>query len=211
MKKPLKDQAYAKIKSMILKNEFSSDNAITELGLSSTLGIGRAPIREALNLLAKDGLIQLFPNKGAILKRWDPIDLIKIYEVRQVLDPLAAKLAIARIDIELLQKIEQSIQNMDSDWATGMQLSHDLHDLIYRSCGNTYLWEVYNSLSLKIEVSRFFLWNMYSATSDRKAVEKRKKEHIAILNAVRDKDTKLAEKLSRKHISNVIAEVKKWL
>lgn len=211
-KKPLKYQAYEKLKRMIISNQISHKNPITELELSRTLAMGRAPIREALNLLSKDGLIQLIPNKGAILRQFSSHDLIQIYQIREVLDPLASKQATGRIDLSELKKIKKKYLNKKkSDWESGRQFSQELHSLIYRSCGNPYLMEVFENLILKIEVSRHSLWNLWTNSADLKIIERRKQEHAEIIRALKERDAENVEKISKKHISNAIRDTLQWL
>jgi DNA-binding GntR family transcriptional regulator len=69
IQKTKKHRAYESIKAMIVSNHARLGDAFTELSLSKTLKMGRTPIREALNLLEKDGLIHLLPNKGFFVNR----------------------------------------------------------------------------------------------------------------------------------------------
>lgn len=208
VKKSLKHRAYENIKKMIISNQISHEIPITELELSKTLGIGRAPIREALNLLSKDGLIQLIPNKGAILKRFSIHDLIQIYKIREVLDPLAAKQSIGRVDPSEVKKIEEKfLRKKNPSWESGEQFSQELHSLIYQSCGNQYLIEVFQSLILKIEVSRHFLWDLFARSGDLGVLERRRNEHVEIIRLLKEKDTKNIIKISKKHICNAIKDI----
>lgn len=207
-KESLKQQSYEKIKTMIISSQISPDHPITELELSKTLKVGRGPIREALNLLSKDGLIQLIPNKGGMIKKFSSQDLIQIYQIREALDPLAAKQAIGRIDISELENLERKLLTADmSNQESGRQFSKDLHSLIYRSCGNPYLLELFENLQLKDEVSWNSLWNLWSKESDSKTIEKRMNEHLEIIRCLKEKDAGKAEKISKEHISNAIQDI----
>ena len=152
-------------------------------------------------------------HKGAFINKITLWDLIDIYTLRHVLDPLAAGLAIGKVPLEEITAIEEKIQNLNRnpDWESSHQLSQNLHELIYRSCGNNYLREVYKNLTLKIEASRYYLWHMWKAASDRQAMERRKQEHVDIAHALRCRDLESAEKSSREHIFNVLSEIKKMV
>jgi len=211
-KESLKHQAYEKIKKLIISNQISHKHPITELELSKTLKVGRAPIREALNLLSKDGLIQLIPNKGGFLRQFSSHDLIQIYQIREVLDPLATKQAIGRIDLSELEKIEKKyVPQKITDWESGRQFSKELHSLIYHSSGNPYLMEIFENLQLKNEVSWNSLWNLWTKVPHAKVMEKRKEEHLKIIRALKKKDAQGAETESRKHISDAIQDILKMM
>jgi DNA-binding GntR family transcriptional regulator len=204
----LKELAYEKIKYLIVENQISHDRQITELELNKALQVGRAPIREALNLLSKDGLIQLIPNKGAILRRFSPHDLVQIYQIREVIDPLATRQAIERFDLSELERIEgEYASRAITDWKSGRQFSKELHSFIYRSSGNPFLSAVFEDLQLKNEVSWNSLWNLWKRAPHTSAIEKRRREHLAILQSLKKRDAQSAEAKSREHISNALRDL----
>ncbi len=201
-----KNQAYESIKTMIVSNHINRDHPFTELSLSAALQVGRTPIREALNLLAKDGLIQLIPNKGFILRRISSDDLVRLYQVREVLDGLAAKHAALRLDLSKLAKIENKyLRGGHLEQESARQLSSELHSLIYRSCGNPYLVETYEGLRLRVALGMNSLWQLWSGHTD--LIERRTREHAEIICRLKDRDAEGAERVSREHISNVIRDI----
>jgi DNA-binding GntR family transcriptional regulator len=204
----LKQQAYEKIKKMILANQISQEHQLTEQGLNQILKVGRGPIREALNLLSKDGLLHLVPNRGAFLRQFSPHDLIQIYQIRERLDPLAARQAIGRIDLIELDKIEKKYTSRKmASWKSDLQFSKDLHSIIYRSAGNPYLLEIFENLQLKNEVSWNSLWSLWMKVPRAKVIEKRKEEHLRIIRALKKGDAQRAENESRKHISEAMQDI----
>lgn len=192
---------------MILSNQISNDHPITELELSKTLAMGRTPIREALNLLSKDGIIQLIPNKGFILRQISYEDIIQIYQIREVLDPLATRLSTERIDLSKLEEIEEKYLRKKSDWESSRQFSQELHSLIYKSCGNPYLIEMFESLDFRIEAKRNSAWNLWIKFNDTVVIERRKQEHAEIIQALKEKNSEAAEKMSKEHISDAIRDI----
>ncbi len=207
-KRPLKFQAYETIKEMITSHRITPGRAITEMDLSKTLGIGRTPIREALNLLSKDGIIQLFPHKGAVLKPVSYESLIHIYQIREVLDPLAARQAIGRIDLAQLKRIEKKyLHARGADPQAGRHFSRDLHSLIYRSCLNPLLTEIFESLHVRMEVCLHSLWELWARAQDRKLMERRNQEHLAIIQALRKKNGEQVTLISRNHISRALNDI----
>ena len=208
--KTKKFQAYESIRSLILSNQIGGEVPITEIALCEKLGIGRTPIREALNLLSKDGLIEIVPNKGFFLKRISHDDLIKIYQIRERLDPLAAKYAASRIEkprLEELETVYLAGTSIPPDWDVGRRFSCDLHSLIYRSCGNKFLIEIYENLRLRLDLGINHLWQLWARSGDRSLIERRTKEHAEIIQLLKNGDAAGAETASRDHISNTIQDL----
>ena len=207
-KPPLKFQAYETIKEMITSHQIAPDRAITEMDLSKILRMGRTPIREALNLLSKDGIIQLVPHKGAVLKPVSYENLIQIYQIREVLDPLAAQQAIGRIDLAHLKEIEKRyIRREDTDQRAGQDFSRELHSLIYRSCLNPYLTEIFEGLHVRMQVCLHSLWELWARADDHRLMARRKQEHLAIIRALRKRDAEGAAHISRLHISRALDDI----
>jgi len=207
-RRPLKFQAYETIKRMITGNQISPDHPITEMDLSKIMGIGRTPIREALNLLSKDGVIQLIPHKGAILKPISYNNLIHIYQIRELLDPLAAQQAIGRIDLAKLEEIEAKyLRGNTVDLDAGHYFSQELHFLIYRSALNPYLVEIFENLLFKIQVCMHSLWNLWRQTGDLKFIKRRNQEHAEIIRALKQNNSEYAARISREHIAKAIEDI----
>ena len=208
VRQPLKFAAYETIKELITSHRIPPDRPITEMDLSKILGMGRTPIREALNLLSKDGVIQLVPHKGAVLKPVSYENLIHIYQIREVLDPLAARQALGRIDLTELKEIEKKyLRRKDSDQEAGQHFSRELHSLIYRSCLNPYLTEIFESLHVRMQVCLHSLWELWARANDRQLMARRKQEHLAIIRALRKKDGDRVAQISRNHISRALNDI----
>ena len=160
------------------------------------------------NLLSKDGVIQLVPHKGAVLKPVSYENLIHIYQIREVLDPLAAGQAIGRIDLARLKEIEKKyIRREDNDQEAGQHFSRELHSLIYRSCFNPYLTEIFESLNVRMQVCLHSLWELWAKANDHHLMARRKQEHLAIIRALRKRDADGAAHISRNHISRALNDI----
>jgi DNA-binding GntR family transcriptional regulator len=158
--------------------------------------------------LSRDGLITLLPNKGIILNQIKNEDLVHIYRIREALDPVAARHAAAGIELSKLQEIEMKYQkNSKDDWENGREFSNELHTLIYKSCGNPYLVEIFENLSMKIQLSRSSLWEFWSRSGDTRSVERRYQEHMEIIRLLKERDADGAEKVSKTHISRTIQDI----
>lgn len=203
-----KYQAYESIKTRLISHQLTPEHPLTELSLSRILGMGRTPIREALNLLTKDGIIQSIPNKGFIPRKLSAEDLLRLYQIREVLDGLAAGLAAERIELSEIDKIENKyFDGRLPDWESGRCLSAELHSLVYRSCGNPYLLEIYKGLELKVDLAMHSLWKFWLASNATESLQRRNQEHAKIIRCMRERDPVGAERESKEHISNTIKDI----
>ena len=92
----LSEQAYRLIRRMIVRLELAPGAVIREDELQHQLGIGRTPIREALQRLARDQFLVVIPRRGMIVSSIDVAELSMLYETRAILEPYAARLACQR-------------------------------------------------------------------------------------------------------------------
>ena len=92
----LSDRAYADIEEMIVFLKLAPGSAISEAELSSHLGIGRTPIREALQRLAREKLVQILPRRGIIVSPIDVAAQLRLLEVRRELERMIARSAARR-------------------------------------------------------------------------------------------------------------------
>lgn len=102
----LSDQVYRHLLGEILSGELASGTALREPELATTLGVSRTPIREALGRLAKDGLLEIRPNRSAVVRRLRGEELRHIYQVREALEGLAAELAAGKLTREDLARLK---------------------------------------------------------------------------------------------------------
>src|SRR5215469_13588235 len=104
----LHEEAVAHVRTMLLEGQIPPGARIPERELCERLQISRTPLREALKVLAAEGLVQLLPNRGARAARLTDKDLRDLFEVCQGLEALAGELACERINDAQLAEIEAS-------------------------------------------------------------------------------------------------------
>jgi DNA-binding GntR family transcriptional regulator len=134
----LADQAYIAIRNAIVSLELAPGAVIDERALIERLGIGRTPVREALRRLAHEQLVEVFPRRGMFVTNVDVRDLARISEVREALEPEAARLAAERAtedEREELAELGDSIKR----GADLMALDERIHRAIYVAAHNLLL------------------------------------------------------------------------
>ena len=92
----LSEQAYQQIRRMIIRLDLAPGEVVREDALQRQLGIGRTPIREALQRLAREQFVTVVPRRGMLVSRLDVAELSMLYETRAIMEPYAARLACVR-------------------------------------------------------------------------------------------------------------------
>ena len=96
----LEAKVYTELEEAILADELKKGEALTELGISEKLGVSRTPVRGALHRLAEEGLIEIAPNRGAVVVGVTKEDLIDVYRIRMRLEGLASAMAAEKMTPE---------------------------------------------------------------------------------------------------------------
>jgi len=197
----LSDKVYNILLDRIITRKIKPGEKLIEEELAENLGISRTPVREALNRLFKDDLIELIPRKGGYIKKLTVRDVEEVYEVREILENLSVRLAIPLIREKDIKRIEQLVQKAEK--LTGkdrmkaqVNIDAELHNLIINSCGNRRLQKMIKSLYNFIQAFRV-LEAQHPQRSD-KAFE----EHKMILQALSRREAERAAELMNQHIRN---------
>lgn len=196
------DRAYEAIRATILRGEAAPGTPLSVPELSRRLGISRSPVREAIFLLERDGLAVSMPHKGAVVAGGDPADLQELYELREVLEGLAARLAATKMTDAAVEELRQSVHRHETAVKNGDfegHISEDLafHEVVHRLSQNRRLIKSLDSLRAQIRLVLF--WTASRPGNPKRAV----KEHKAILNALKKRDPDVSEKVTRDHIRRV--------
>ncbi len=211
----LADQAYRRVRRMICTAELEPGAVLSESELCEQLGLGRTPVREALRALASEHLIDVYPRRGMFVAGVDPRDLMAISEVREQLEPFAAKLAAERredADLEVIDQLltdlaayERSGVELDRSWSSDqvlMDLDERIHNVVYQASHNAYLAE--DLESYYTHALRIWFLGLTKVTHLHQAVL----EHREILEAIRDGDAERAAMVMGKHIEGFEAEMR---
>ena len=192
----LADQAYHAIRGLIVSLELAPGAVIDERQLVERLAIGRTPVREALRRLAQERLVEVYPRRGMFVTGVDVRELARLSEVREVLEPEAARLAAERATDADRRELGALLAELDTAGGELMDLDERIHRAVYRAAHNDLLeatLEQYYVLALRI-------WSMAldRAHDLGEAVE----EHRALLEAIRSGDAERAADTMRAHVQN---------
>lgn len=200
----LSSRAYDEIRGRIIRLELAPGAVIDERDLQDRLGIGRTPVREALQRLARDQFVVVMPRRGMLVSSIDVSELSMLYETRSVMEPYAARLACARGTREHWVAMSDTIDEASS--ASGDEALLDIdrrcHEITWAAASNRFLTD--NLDMLYAHSDR--VWHMYlSAVADtRHAVV----EHAEILDALAGRDADRAARLVEAHIRSFDEQVR---
>jgi DNA-binding GntR family transcriptional regulator len=192
----LKDVAAEEIRNRILDGRLPPGTRLVEDDLAKTFAISRMPVREALTILETEGFVEMTPRKGASVSVVSPAEALDIFEVRGMLEGLAARLAARSRDessLGSLQAIVDDGARAISDGSGRMPILHQQFHVTLAGAGaNSYLIELVSPLPAKVE------WIYNSILRTRGEVSW--PEHVEILDAVRSGDEDRAEQVTRRHV-----------
>lgn len=203
----LETQVYAVVKEAILSLELLPGTLLVEDELADQLGTSKTPIRNALVKLEQDGLVVRIPYKGTYVSELSQQDAIEIFELRGVLEGLAARIAIPFLtDKEILQA-EAILLETDEALAQGQLpkasgLGEDFHKLVYKHATNQRLL-----LFLKMLDDQLRRLRLLSNTGGIERLRKSAIEHRRILEALRQRSKDGVESAFRDHHRSVLDDL----
>jgi DNA-binding GntR family transcriptional regulator len=176
--------------------------------LAQRFGVSHTPIREALISLAGVGVIDLLPNRGAVVRHISAREVREVCQVRQVLECAATRSACGRIDADLLEVMADNIRRfLAQEGRPGSryidqarEIDSRLHDTIGESCGNAFLGKELGRLKILFRTFRDTAWEREDARRDYRRVFEEAHEHLAIVEALRAHDGKRAARAMARHI-----------
>lgn len=194
MKQSLKDKAYDHIKEKIVSCEYIPGDFLDEKVLISEIGASRTPIREALNKLEQENLIQILPKKGVLVTQISYKDVVDTYELRLFIEPQLIIALGDKINADVIKgyieesKTIKNIEQMDN---------HDdnVHNYFTSLYGNQYINDMFATVRSQNNRIRI----MTSRESDGR-FDHTIAEHNAIFNAILEKDYLLAAEKYKEHL-----------
>lgn len=199
-------RVYARLKRRIINGKLPLGAKLTEDRLAAELGVSRTPIREALNRLAQDGLVTIIPYRGAFVTTLSEENVRDLFEIREGLEGMAARLAVERMTAETLARLRWHLEEgMAASRRNGyVEYSHadrEFHETLAQASGNRQLAQALQALA-----DRIHLFRRRSVTLPGRA-EKSFREHMKVIQALTRRNPDLAEARIRKHIQNVKADL----
>jgi DNA-binding GntR family transcriptional regulator len=202
----------ARLRQMILEGELRPGERIPELQFCATFGISRTPLREALKVLATEGLVESRPNRGSVVARVQADEIAAIFEVMSALERLAGELVCARIsntEIAELDRLHEEliVLHGKGDRSAYFRKNQQIHERIVALTENPVLIATYGNFAGKIHRAR------YMANYDRIRWDESVREHEGIMRALRARNPDLLAQRLSEHSTRtgrvVIAQLRK--
>lgn len=193
----LSELAYESIRESIVNGRFAMGEQLVETRLAEDLGISRAPIREALRRLAKEGLVTERPRQGTFVRELTASDFIDIYNLRIAIETAAIRLvtraqpSLAPLE-RLIEDMRRAAQRKQVQRLVDLELS--FHEELCDASGNDYLASVFSSASAQIRMALSLDDAEYIQLEDVAS------EHLPLLEAIRSGDEALAARTIEEHI-----------
>lgn len=197
------DRAYSAIIDLILGHELRLGERTSVNLLSSRLGIGRTPIKEAIIRLETEGLLSVSGRSGTTVKQVSADEARQMFEVRHLIEDHCAEAAAASIrpaGIAELLSLVKTMKRCSSEPFPGssaefVRANASFHSGIVAAAGNPYLYRMYVHLQIPLQITSYLLYRR----NDPAAVARRQAEHEAIAEALRSRNGKLLKRLLRSH------------
>lgn len=204
----LHQKVASRLRTLIVDDELPPLSRILEKELCEQFGISRTPLREALKILAAEGLVELLPNRGAIVTDATPEALMEKFEVVAVLEGLAARNVCTHASKSQISRLVAKNADMiryfqANDVARYHKSNIEFHKLLVRTSGNSTIIELHERLIVFLLRARYR--SKLSAQLSREFVD----DHIALEEAIVAGDADEAERIARAHNNRISSRILK--
>jgi GntR family transcriptional regulator, rspAB operon transcriptional repressor len=193
----LEDKIYLRLKTLLIERRFETGEKIQPDRLAKEMGVSRTPVLNALKRLAAEHIIECIPRRGMFVARVSRRELVRLFEVREALECLSARLAATQITDAQVDQLGSLFRGLDADHtpeAIARYLERDryFHWELVKISGNRYLVNAMDAVNVMIFTFRHDLC---------RPVEEAVQEHWSLLDALRRHDPAASESAMRLHIS----------
>ena len=199
----LSEIVYKKIKDSIITHVYKFGSRLYLKNLSAEMNVSMIPVREALRKLEQEGLIEIIPNKGAIVKTYTVKDLIEIYDLRRQLESLAVEILVNKINQSNLDELKKICELDEKSLGKGNLEDHnrynrEFHKSLINFSQNSRLIKFYNELSGQM-YTLVSITTIFTYTNEEGA-KRNVRKHREIIKALEQKDAEYAKKVIQEHI-----------
>jgi DNA-binding GntR family transcriptional regulator len=200
IRRNLHDEVAAVLRDMIIQDELPPGTRIPEGDLCAQLGISRTPLREAIRVLASEGLVKPLPRRGAVVATPNPDEIEGLFHAIGAIESVCAQLACANFtdaEIENIVKLHKRLVQLHTTGERSkdyFRTNLAIHQAIVRGARNEFLADLHQSLSVRILRARFFVDMPKVAWSRALA------EHSRIAAAVQQRNARQLSELLLQHM-----------
>ncbi len=209
-RRSLHDELVALVRNLIVEGELAAGEKIPEQALCERFGVSRTPMREALKVLASEGIVTLHPNRGANVASVTPELVDELFPIMGALEALAGEIACARAtdaDIARIRRIHEQMlaHYRRSERAAYLKLNQQIHRALFEIAGNAALTQLYEQLMVRTHAVRFIAKK--SPARWREAID----DHRRMLSALEARDGTALGRILKEHLVHKAAMVREAL
>jgi len=206
VRRPLHEEAADRVRDLIVQGQLAPGTRLNERLLTAQFGLSRTPLREAFKVLATEGLVELLPNRGAIVSQIDAARLGETLAVMGALEALAGELACRNATDAQLNEIRSLHYEMRAHHARGdlagyFKFNQAIHLKIVKYSGNAVLFNAYRQMNGYVRRAR------YMANLSPERWDAAVREHDEILAALGARDAARIKALLSDHLAHKLASV----
>ncbi|MCG8561842.1 MAG: GntR family transcriptional regulator [Hyphomicrobiales bacterium] len=210
VRRTLHDELLERLRQMIIHGDLEPGDKVPEKDLCDRFGVSRTPLREALKVLASEGLVTLTPNRGAMVSEVTLADLEEAFPVMGALEALSGEMACAHItdaEIAEIRSLHQAMveHHERGDLSAYFRLNQQIHEALLDAARNQTLATAYRGLAGRIRRARYIA----NISADRWA--EAVAEHEQILEALEARDGAALARILKRHLANTLETVKEGL
>lgn len=190
------------LRARILSGHYEPGHPIPERVIADELAVSRVPVREALRQLERDGLVSIVAQRGAQVRQFSAENMQSLYQAREALEGMAARLAAERVDENYLEPFMAQFEGLidgsiTMDPAEESALGNDFHEAIAQGSRNATVIELLATIHDRVRLCRRLTYGHASPSWARRAAE----EHLTIAQAISRGDADGAEHAMRTHVA----------
>jgi DNA-binding GntR family transcriptional regulator len=210
--RPLSDRVYRRLQDAIIDGRLAPGQWLRQEALAQELGTSQLPVREAIRRLAAEGLAVRIPYKGVQVAKYSPEDIIDMFNIRMILESLAARYATLQISPQDIARLEKNLEevvhyNEPDQMAKRRELNTEFHLTICRASNHRYLVRQIEAMWVWFPSTLSYEGMRRQEELSQERLEQEHREHRAILSALKERDARLVEEETQKHIKNLSQEL----
>jgi DNA-binding GntR family transcriptional regulator len=209
----LQQQIHDNLLGKIVRGEMLPGARISPPDIAASLGVSVTPVRDAVNLLAAEGLVEVRPRRGTIVSPVSAADVAELYDIRLMIEPAAAERVAERATDAQIARIRWLAERLETSPATDQNTVHDLdvylaelsvdadfHAELVRAAGNRRLNTLYAGLRSHVLLARTNFPTLHRSRPDRRG------EHLRVVEAIEARDGAGARRAMTEHLEHALGD-----
>jgi DNA-binding GntR family transcriptional regulator len=198
----VKEALVETLRDEIIRGDFVPGQYLRLEEIATRFDVSTMPVREALRDLEAEGLVTIFPHRGATVTQLSADELQDIYDIRVALEEMATRLAVPLVTEAILTELNSLVERMENhvgDVATLVKLNHQFHLTLYAASGRKHLCELNRILRYRVQ----HYLHVFIVEVQLGHLPQNEGEHLAILEACKRGDAGQAATIMHDHVSQV--------